>query len=861
MKTKRRNSLLLLYLLLLLASGVTRIEQGAHARSGYNHQVMLLPMFKGEPIPYRRLELSYVDVVPVGPTNPPVVLLVHGFPTRSFGFRPLATVLGEEVRVIAPDLPGFGRSTRRAPDLSFEAQAWYLLELVERLGLDRVHVVGIRQGGGVALAFAEMAPDRLASLSLVSSLGVQEFELLGNHTLNRGIYGIQRALVWAVYNLIPHFGQFDRYLFNESYARAMVQGDLRPMRERLLGVDAPAFLVHGDGDALVHPGTSRESFRLMPQSERVLLEGGHRIARDEPERVGGLLLEFIEKVERGVAVSRAAADPARVEAAERAFRSEDVDPVGGVALIVLMAILAFSTLLSEDLACIAAGLLVAEGVLGYFPAATAAFIGIFGGDILLFMLGWKYGRAALRQRPFCWIFKEDAIQESAKWFSRKGPAVVLLSRFIPGSRLPTFFSAGMLHASFWWFMLFFMIAGLVWAPFLVWVSSRVGQTLLETFAAYKMYTLVAIVMAALILWLMIKIVFPLFSFRGRRLLLSRWRRWTRWEFWPLWLFYPPILLHILYLGVRYRGLNVFMAANPGIPLGGLIGESKKQILDGFKGRRELIARCDVIPSGEDAGQKEARVLEFMDEIGASFPVVLKPDAGQRGQGVAVIRSVQELATYLGRARPDLLVQEYVPGYEFGVFYYRIPGQARGHIFSITEKRFPVVVGDGKHDLERLILKDDRAVCLAPVFLRRHRERLDQVLAEGETFTLVELGTHCRGSVFQDGIWIKTDELEKAIDDLAQSFDGFYFGRFDLRTPDLEDFKKGVNFKVIEVNGVTSEATHIYNPGTSLGHAYGVLMKQWRLAFRIGQRNRRNGAEVPGVGEAIRAALDFRGGPD
>ena len=93
--------------------------------------------------------------------------------------------------------------------------------------------------------------------------------------------------------------------------------------------------------------------------------------------------------------------------------------------------------------------------------------------------------------------------------------------------------------------------------------------------------------------------------------------------------------------------------------------------------------------------------------------------------------------------------------------------------------------------------------------------------------------------------------------IARSLDGFFFGRFDVRVPSLEDLKRGRNFKVIELNGVTSEATHIYDPGLSLFDAYRVLFEQWRIAFEIGDENRRRGARPASVLELVRDLLAYR----
>ena len=79
----------------------------------------------------------------------------------------------------------------------------------------------------------------------------------------------------------------------------------------------------------------------------------------------------------------------------------------------------------------------------------------------------------------------------------------------------------------------------------------------------------------------------------------------------------------------------------------------------------------------------------MRRQGLQFPVVLKPDAGQRGSGVAIVRSPEQLREYLMSSSFPTILQEYVPGEEYGVFYYRYPGSSKGQIFSVTEKRMPV----------------------------------------------------------------------------------------------------------------------------------------------------------------------------
>lgn len=171
--------------------------------------------------------------------------------------------------------------------------------------------------------------------------------------------------------------------------------------------------------------------------------------------------------------------------------------------------------------------------------------------------------------------------------------------------------------------------------------------------------------------------------------------------------------------------------------------------------------------------------------GLRFPVVLKPDAGQRGSGVAIIRSPEQFCDYLTRSSFPAILQEYVPGEEYGVFYYRYPGSAKGQIFSVTEKRMPVLVGDGRSTLKELILADERAVCMSGFYLRKHSDRTHDVPAAGERVQLVEIGTHSRGAIFLDGGETITPALEELVDQIAKTFDGFFFGRFDIRVPSRE----------------------------------------------------------------------------
>lgn len=313
----------------------------------------------------------------------------------------------------------------------------------------------------------------------------------------------------------------------------------------------------------------------------------------------------------------------------------------------------------------------------------------------------------------------------------------------------------------------------------------------------------------------------------------------------MWAVYPPVVGWCAWLALRHRGATVFTAANPGIGAGGgLVGESKSEILAGLAGAGDAVAAWTLVRAGV-IEERLAVVTAFAAQHG--WPVVLKPDVGERGAGVVIARD-ETAARFAVETEPKALIaQRYVPGVEYGVFYVRMPGADRGGIFAVTDKRMVHVTGDGRRTLEELILADDRAVCMGRFFLKKFAARLDDVPATGEPVTLTELGTHCRGAVFLDGAELITPALEAAVERVSRAFDGFYFGRYDVRTKSAEAFRRG-EFTVIELNGLTSEATSIYDPKHSVWFGWRMLCRQWALAFAIGAENRTRGVKPLTLGE-------------
>lgn len=493
--------------------------------------------------------------------------------------------------------------------------------------------------------------------------------------------------------------------------------------------------------------------------------------------------------------------------------------------------LALATLLSEDLACIAAGTLVARGELGFVEASAACFAGIFVGDALLYFAGRAFGSVALSRAPICWFLTKERVEAATGWLERRGGWVVLATRFVPGTRLPTYFASGALGTSPARFLAWFALAGVLWTPLLVGLSARLGDSLAGAFAFFREHGLALALASALAIGLTLTLVRRLATSRGRALLRSSWRRLVRFEYWPSWALYAPIVLYTAWLALRHKSLRVVLAANPGMPLGGLVGESKGAILHALEpsGR---VPPTVTLPAAADAAERRERARLFRLRHGLGLPLVLKPDVGQRGQGVVVVRTEEELEAALAAPAGELLLQAHVPGLEFGLFYVRHPDWARGRLVSLTAKHLPSVLGDGHASVEELLFADPRQRGMLPFFLHSLGARLAHVPAEGERFPIGDLGTHCRGAVFLDAAHLWSEELELALDRTSRTFEGFHLGRYDVRAPSAEALMRG-EFTVLELNGLTSEPTHIYDPRHSVWHAWRTLARQWKLAFEIG----------------------------
>jgi membrane protein DedA with SNARE-associated domain len=361
---------------------------------------------------------------------------------------------------------------------------------------------------------------------------------------------------------------------------------------------------------------------------------------------------------------------------------------------------------SEDLACIGAGALVKSGVLLFWQAAAVSGFGIFAGDVVL----WFLGRAlATWFSSSIWSAK---LKEHARYkilesrFKENLMPAIIGSRFVPGLRLPTYLLAGYLRSDVRKTFLLFAVASFVWAPMLVGVSAGLLSPLQIGFSFLRVPPVFAVALAVVTLFLAV------------RVFMRTVQKFESFEFWPAWLVYFPLVFYIVYLIFRNRSLMAPASSNPFLPFSGMVGESKSDIL------RALPADCTLSHCMIPTGSLETRLRLFKEQsaiCGISFPMVLKPNAGQRGAGVRLVSTPLELEEYIRANEHDVIAQTLHEGpFEAGIFYYRYPNETKGQILSITDKVWPWIVGDGARTVCQLVCQNERFKKQKVVFEKRHQ---------------------------------------------------------------------------------------------------------------------------------------------
>lgn len=241
----------------------------------------------------------------------PVVLL-HGQPGSGADFDGVVAALPPGTRALAPDRPGYGENP--LPPGGYRANARWVLSRLDAAGIDRAVLVGHSWAGGAAITAAALAPERVAGLVLVASVGPGSV-VAWDHVLAAPVLGEAAAVaVWQVSPWVVrravHLGERlrGRRLHVDEAVTAQTWGEvghehglvwrtfLAEQRDlvrsasaldaSLARVRAPAVVLADPDDAVVPVATARALHAALPGSRLELVDGGgHQLPRTRAEAV------------------------------------------------------------------------------------------------------------------------------------------------------------------------------------------------------------------------------------------------------------------------------------------------------------------------------------------------------------------------------------------------------------------------------------------------------------------------------------------------------------------------------------------------------------------------------------------------
>jgi len=243
------------------------------------------------------------------------VVLLHGFPSSAYLWRRELPLLASRMRVVAPDLLGYGESEKPPEaDLAVRAQAGYVRELLDDLGIGAAAFVGHDLGGGVAQLLA--LEGRAAALVLLDTVCFDAWPIEGVKMLQatspeQETADFAERVVRLTFDLgLEHEGRLSEddlrtyvapwaadpaALFRA--ARAIDGVGLAGRDADVAGLDLPALVLWGEEDPFLPPALAERLGDLLSGATVALLPGcGHFVNEDAPTTVGPLVYEYLRSV-------------------------------------------------------------------------------------------------------------------------------------------------------------------------------------------------------------------------------------------------------------------------------------------------------------------------------------------------------------------------------------------------------------------------------------------------------------------------------------------------------------------------------------------------------------------------------------
>ncbi len=304
----------------------------------------------------------------------------------------------------------------------------------------------------------------------------------------------------------------------------------------------------------------------------------------------------------------------------------------------------------------------------------------------------------------------------------------------------------------------------------------------------------------------------------------------RWEFWPQWLIHFPTAVFYFIFGLRARNFLFFTNISNDYKDSNIENSSKNYVYSRLQQAYYPITHL--------VRRHQIENINLSQFNNLSYPIIAKPNIGKRGLAANLLNNDDELNAYCRKANYDILLQEYIDySNECGIFYIRLPDEKKGSITSIGIKKLVTVTGDGVSNLSSLLHAADIQLSDANTIEKQY-DLVATILAKGEELVIEPIGSHNRGTMISSGDHYINDQL---LDVIERSLHGLelYYGRLDIKYQTWKDLTNG-QFKIIEVNTITSEPLSIYDHSIPFIKKYRIFYKHIKTMYKISQQLKKEG---------------------
>ena len=303
------------------------------------------------------------------------------------------------------------------------------------------------------------------------------------------------------------------------------------------------------------------------------------------------------------------------------------------------------------------------------------------------------------------------------------------------------------------------------------------------------------------------------------------------EYWPEFTHVIPFHLFLVFWCIVYKmHPRTLLKANYGLPHAGLHFASKYKIQESI-GQNKFANTLFLDAQNFDT-EKEKTLSQFIKQN--RYPIIIKPDEGMTGRGMLKMKSKKDLDRALKLMKEEpYLAQAYIEGeFEYGVFFER--QKNNGVITGINQKHYPTIFGDGISTIQELAEQHERYTSKWKSFLQEMDTT--QILKKNQKKILSTIGSHTMGCMFTNETKHSTPLLESKLQTIFSDVPGFNYGRLDVKSLSPEDFYKGI-FEIIEVNGIESQPTHMFDPKGTWRNAMKIEWKHAKSLTLIAHQQR------------------------